>query len=76
MAAVATTIKVAYQLKLNNGVSPSGTIKTLTIPLGRSINKNTANNDKALAIANAVGHILSKTVYMLVRTDTSGIENE
>lgn len=75
MAATKTLSKVVYQMKLNNGVDMSGNVKTVNVSLG-TINANAADDDKALAITNAIGPCLSKAIYFLARVDTSGIEAE
>lgn len=74
MPATATTIKIAYNLKLNNGESSTGAVKTLNLSLG-AINKDTADDDKALALADLIEAALTKSVYMVQKQTTAHVSN-
>ncbi|MBQ7154659.1 MAG: hypothetical protein IJR85_03760 [Synergistaceae bacterium] len=69
MAITTTLNKVSVSLKLNNGTSAQGTTKTISISLG-SLNKDTFNADKAMAIVELLEPCLDKA---LVRTEKSEV---
>ncbi len=77
--AVETIAKAASVImKLNNGVSPTGTVKTVSLNIG-SLNKNYApatDDVKALAIVDLLCECISKSLYRVERTLTSEIATE
>ncbi|MBQ7217037.1 MAG: hypothetical protein IJS39_13760 [Synergistaceae bacterium] len=75
MAATATTTKIAVNLKLNNGVSSTGNVKTVSVSMGK-INKAAFDADKALAVSSLIGQCLTKQVYYLEKVEYSAIEND
>lgn len=62
MPATVTTEKIAVNLLLNNGTTQTGSVKTATVGMG-TINKDTFDVDKALAIAELIAQCLAKSVY-------------
>ena len=74
MAATAVTTKIAVNMKLNNGVTTTGSVKTLSVSLGK-INKDAFDLDKAAAISALVEACLTKSVYTLEKAEYSKIMN-
>lgn len=76
---------VAVNLKLNNGSSTTGSVRTLNLPLGGSSSRKlsttefstdeTAFATKALNISRAIAPILTKSVYETQLVATSQITN-
>ena len=75
MAAVTTLQKIGVSLKLDNGLSPSGARKTVTVPFP-AINKAAFDADKAMAIENLLAPVLSKTVVQMLKTEVSELDSE
>lgn len=82
--AIATLNNISVVLKLNNGTTASGGIKTVNLKLGGSsqaINMTAYNADlsssraKALALAGAIEDCLIKSVYMITETTDNEISN-
>ena len=74
MAATTVVEKVAVNLKLNNGISPTGAVKTVTVSMG-TISDTGFDADKALAVSRLIAACLEKTVYETVKVETSRITN-
>lgn len=68
--ATATLKKVSVSVKLDNGVDSEGNIKMVSLSLG-SMDKDSFNADKALAIVSLLGPCLSKTVEAVEKTEVS-----
>lgn len=62
--------KVSVNVKLNNGVDDKGSVKTVGISLG-TLNVNTFEDSKALAIINLLKACLAKSVYAVEKTELS-----
>lgn len=75
MAIAVATQKIAVNVKLNNGTSETGKVKTLSVSLG-AINKDTFDASKAYAIMALLAPCLEKEVYSLDKVETSSITNE
>ena len=83
--ATITLDSVAVNIKLNNGTTTSGTVRTVNVPLGgsssRTLSKTeytsgeTAFATKVIAVANALSAVLSKTVYSTILVTNSGVSN-
>ena len=69
--ATSTLNSVSVRLNLNNGYQ-NGTIQTIPVYIG-SINPDTYDPDKALAIADKVEDCLTKTVVSVQEIKTSTI---
>ncbi len=74
MAATATVTKVAINLLLNNGVSSTGSVRTLPVSLGK-IDKDNIDLDKALALSDLVETCLTKSVYVVEKVEYSHVSN-
>ena len=75
MAAVSTTEKINFKLLLENGTTASGDVKTVTVSLPR-ISPSGYTDDKAVAVANAIEPVLSKSIYVLNKVITSRVDEE
>lgn len=64
MSSKATTQKMTLTLKLDNGTTTSGMVKTISQTVG-TINKDAWDNDKALAIGQLVAPCLTKSIYAI-----------
>ena len=72
MATSITTEKIAVNVKLNNGTTATGAVKTVSISLG-TMNKSAFDADKVVAIATALAPCLTKSVYRVHRVTTDSI---
>lgn len=82
--ATAVLKSIGVTLALNNGVSPTGSVKTVNVKLGgtnQNINATTYNTDlstnrtKALALATAIEMILTKSIYEVDETTVNKLSN-
>ena len=74
MTASTVTEKIAVSLRLNNGTTTTGQIKTIGVSIG-NLDKTAFNADKALAIAGLIEDCLTKSVYKVQKVETSEITN-
>ena len=74
MAARTVTEKIAVNLKLNNGSTSTGAVRTITLSMGK-MNEDAFDADKALAISRLIAACLTKSVYETVKVETSQITN-
>lgn len=74
MPARTVTEKIAVNLKLNNGSTSTGAVRTITLSMGK-MNKDAFDADKALAISRLIAACLTKSVYETVKVETSQITN-
>lgn len=70
MAAVTTLNKVSVNVKVNNGTTPTGTVKTLSVSLG-SLNKDAFDADKAMAIVRLLEPCLEKALVSVEKVEVS-----
>ena len=75
MAVTSITKRVAVSLKLNNGTSTTGSIKTVSVNLG-SLNKSAVDAQKAINIVNALSSCLERSVYSTEKTEVSILSEE
>lgn len=73
--AVSTPLKVIVNAKLNNGLNPDGNVKTLSVSLG-SLNVNSYDDDKALAVIASLSPCLSKVLYRVEKAYTTSIDDD
>ena len=74
MAARVVPEKINVILKLNNGSSSSGAVRTIPLSMGK-MNEDAFDADKALAISRLIAACLTKSVYETVKVETSQITN-
>lgn len=70
--AVETRKKVACNVVLENGTDSEGNLKTVNLSLG-ALSKDSWNADKALAIVQALGPCLNKTINNVQEVMTNTI---
>ena len=70
MAAVTTLNNVSVSMKLNNGTSATGAVKTVSVSLG-SLNKDTFEANKAMAIVTLLTPCLAKSLVSVNKTEYS-----
>ena len=75
MSVTSTTKKVAVSLKLNNGTTTTGAIKTVSVNLG-SLNKAAFDAQKAINIVNVLGTCLERSVYSITKTEVSELSED
>lgn len=74
MAARTITEKIAVNLKLNNGTTTTGKVKTVSVSIGK-LNKDAFDADKALAVAGLIAECLDKSLYETQKVETSQLTN-
>ena len=72
MAIITESKKVAVNLKLENGQTEEGKVKTVNVALG-TLNVNAFDAEKAYAIAEVLTPCLSKELYSIEKVETSEI---
>ena len=72
MAAVTECKKVSVAMKLNNGTTTTGAVKTVSVNLG-SLNKSAFDADKVLNIVNALYPCFDLMLHTLEKTEVSEI---
>jgi len=78
MAVEVTPKSARVAMLLNNGVSPTGAVKTVSLNIG-SLNANytpATDDEKALAIIDVICEVISKSLYRVNRVLTSEIATE
>jgi hypothetical protein len=76
MAVVATLEKIAVKMNLNNGTDPeTGEVQTVSVNLG-SLNPQTYDSAKAMAVAEAIAPCLTKTLYSVQEVRTNSLTNQ
>ena len=68
MAVVTENKRVTVSMKLNNGTTTAGEVKTLGVNLG-NMNPSAFNAEKALNIANALGPCFNLMLHTVERTE-------
>ena len=75
-----TTTKYTVQMKLNNGSTASGGIRTVSVSLGKlsltGYTETSTTYGKVLSICNALEDCFSKSLHEIVETRTSRLEDE
>ena len=74
MAATTIVEKVAVNLKLNNGTTTSGAIKTVTVSMGK-MSDTGFDAEKALAVSRLIAPCLAKSLFETQKVETSMITN-
>ena len=77
MAWVESTQSMTFALKLNDGETASGGVKTVNVNMG-ALNKDAWDLQKAGAIVSAFNsnQIFSKSIYDILHTTVNGMEAE
>lgn len=74
MAVISNLTSTKINIMLNNGTK-DGKVKTLTVSLG-SLNNDRYDNQKAMNIVNALEACLAKSVYEVIKVETSKLTND
>lgn len=72
MAVQTTLEKTTISFKLDDGTTPSGGVKTVSMQLA-GINKDSFDIQKVYNIAQLLAPCLSKNIYQIAKVDTSSI---
>ena len=75
MATTVTLSKMGVSLKLDNGLTPSGARKTVSMSFP-AINKAAFDADKAMTIEILLAPVLSKTVVEMLKTEVSNLNSD
>ncbi|MBQ7221414.1 MAG: hypothetical protein IJS28_10580 [Synergistaceae bacterium] len=75
MAAITESKKVSVAMKLNNGTTATGAVKTASVNLG-SLNKAAFDADKALNIVNALAPCFDRMLHIVEKTEVSQLSEE
>lgn len=68
MATTSTITKVSVKMLLNNGTDPqTGEVRTVSVSLG-ALSPTGYNDDKAMAVAEAIAPCLTKSLYGVKKT--------
>lgn len=74
MAVTETLESLSSRMRLSNGQTSTGAVKTVNVSLG-TLDKNAWDPDKAMAIANALEPCLDKSIYVVDKVATSTLSN-
>lgn len=74
MAVTTTLEKVVCNLKLNNGTTTTGSVKTVNVRLG-GLDKNNWDAEKGYAVVDKLAVCLEKPVYKMEEVKTSAVES-
>ena len=75
MAVITTLDRTKVTLKLSDGQTATGGVKTVSLPFP-SLNKEAFDAEKVMAIADKLNDVLSKTIYRIVKTDDSLLDSD
>ena len=75
MAITSNIKKVVITMKLENGNTSTGAIKTVGVALG-SLNKDTYDAQKVMNIIGLLAPMFAKSLYTTQKTETSELEEE
>ena len=70
MPAITEIKKITVSMKLNNGTTTTGKVKTASVSLG-NLNKSTFDADKVIAIVNALSPCFDLMLHSLEKTEVS-----
>lgn len=73
MPATVTPLKTQFKVNLDNGTTTTGDVKTVSITFP-TLSQTGYDVDKAVAIADLLEPVLSKTIYSLSQIVTSTVE--
>lgn len=77
MAVIQTPSKVNVSLKLNNGTTTTGAVKTVSVSLGTlKANPSDIDNEKVMNIVNLLAECLDKSVVRTDYVQTSTLSEE
>lgn len=74
MAATANLEKITISLKLDDGTTTAGGVKTVSQQLA-NINTQTVDDQKVYNIATLLAPCLSKSIYQIAKIETSSIQD-
>ncbi len=75
MAAVTECKNISVVMKLNNGTTTTGAVKTVSVNLG-SLNKSAFDADKVINIVDALIPCLDRSLHVLEKTEVSELYDE
>ena len=75
MAVVTECKKISVAMKLNNGTTTAGAVKTVSVSLGK-LNKSAFDASKVINIVNALTPCLDRVLYSLEKTEVSELSDE
>ena len=73
MAVTTTVTKDVVTMKLQNGTTTTGALKTVSVSLG-SLNKDAYDADKVMSIVGLLAQMFAKSLYLVQKTEVSDIE--
>ena len=73
MPATVTPTKTQFKVNLDNGTTATGEVKTVSMTFP-ALSQSGYDVDKAVAVANLLEPILTKTIYSLTQVVTSTVE--
>lgn len=75
MAAITETKSFSVVMKLNNGTTTTGAVKTLSVNLG-SLNKTAFDANKVLNVVNALAPCFFRMLYIVEKIEVSQLSEE
>lgn len=75
MAVITTLLSTKVSVKLNNGTTESGGVKTVSVAFP-SLNKDAFDADKVMAIVSKLSPVFSKSIHCIIKSDDTDLEAE
>ena len=75
MAVITTLTSTKVSIKLDDGYTTTGAVKTVSVPFP-SLNKDAFDADKVMAIVGKLSSVLNKAVFRIVKSDETDLEDE
>ena len=75
MAVITTVTGTKVSVKLDDGYTVTGALKTVSTSLP-SLNKDAFDAAKVMAIVGKLSNVFSKTIVRIVKTEESDLEDE
>ena len=75
MAVTINNKAIRIAMKLANGSTATGAVKTVSVPFP-SLNKEAFDAEKVMAIVDKISNCLNKTLYSVVKTEESELVSD
>jgi len=75
MAVIQTVTSLKGTLKLDAGTTASGTVRTVNVSMG-TMSKEGYDADKWMAVVARMSNVLDKSVFRIVKTEETDLEDE
>ena len=75
MAVITSLTGTKVYVKLDDGYTTTGAVKTVTVPFP-ALNKDAFDAEKVMAIVGKLSSVLNKAVFRIVKSDETDLEDE